>query len=94
MKINKEFFKRDCFRKICGKISNFTVNKGIGFKAVNTINIDEITYVFGIKVKHETIKNIQVDETILFNVINNVPVISKNPKRVVVKGFLKGKGVN
>jgi hypothetical protein len=95
MKINREFFKKDFFKKICGKVSNFTVNKGIGFKAVNTVNFEEITYVLGIKVKHTYIKNIEVGEnSVLRSVVENtVNDKVKTPKRVIVKGFLTKKGV-
>jgi hypothetical protein len=92
MKTLKNIFNKDFFRKICGKVSNFTVRRTIGFKPVDVIDIDETTYLFGFKIKHIEVKNININDEFLINTIKNTDNSEKkNLDRIVVKGFVLNK---
>lgn len=84
MKINRDFF-----RKICGKISKVTVNKTVGFFPEDRFDFDETIYFLGIKIKHKSLKNVRVDDTILAKNLKLLSTPKEVPNRVIVKGFVK-----
>lgn len=88
-----KFLKTDFFKKICGKVSDFTVKSTVGFKPIDTIDIDESIYFLGFRLKHKVVKGISVND---INVIRAIKDFQKKDesksKRVIVKGFKTKKG--
>lgn len=88
MKLNKEVLMNgDTYRRICGKISNFKLRRTIGFVAEDIVDIDEVTYLFGFKVREKKMHNIKVTNPIMLEAIKKYSVDEDTPDRVVVKGY-------
>ena len=84
MKINRDFFS-----KIFGKVSNVTVSRTVGFKPEDRFDFEETTYLFGFKINHISIKDVQVKDVTIANSLRNLAVKRDIPNRTIVKGFRK-----
>jgi len=84
MKVNRDFF-----RKICGKVSNVTVSRTVGFKPEDRFDFEETTYLFGFKINHVSIKDVKVEDTTIADSLRNLASKKETPKRTIVKGFRK-----
>jgi len=89
MKLNKEVLMNgDTYRKICGKVSNFKLRRTIGFVAEDIVDIDEITYFFGFKIRKKQMYNIRVTNPTMLEAIKKYS-INELPEsdRTIVKGY-------
>lgn len=88
MKLSKEFLMNsDTYRKICGKVSNFKLRRTIGFVAEDIVDIDEVTYLFGFKIREKQMYNIKVTNPTMLAAIKKYSVNEDSPDRVIVKGY-------
>ena len=86
MKMNRDFF-----RKICGKISKVNVSRTVGFKPEDRFDFEETTYLLGFKINHMSLKNVQINDSVLAKSLRNLASTKETPKRTIVKGFMKNK---
>jgi hypothetical protein len=84
MKIKKEFFQ-----KICGKIEDITFSRTVGYKSENKINIETTTYFLGFKIKHISLKNIEIKDPALVEAAKIIGPTNTPKGRTIVKGFNK-----
>ncbi len=88
MKLSKDFLMNgDTYRRICGKVSNFKLRRTVGFTAEDVVDIDEVTYLFGFKIKETRLYNIKVTNPVLLQEIKKYTINDDTPDRVIVKGF-------
>lgn len=88
MKLSKEFLMNsDTYRKICGKVSNFKLRRTIGFVAEDIVDIDEVTYLFGFKIREKQMYNVKVTNPTMLAAIKKYSVNEDSPDRVIVKGY-------
>ena len=90
MKNLKNIFGENFFKKICGKVSNFTLRRTVGFKPVDVLDYDETTYFLGFRIKHVEARNIKINGAIL-KAVKEFPCEKENPDRIVIKGFVLNK---
>jgi hypothetical protein len=82
MKIKREFLQ-----KICGRISDITFSSTVGYKPENKVNIETTTYFLGFKIKHKSLKNLEIKDPALAEAARIIGNKSTPNKRIIVKGF-------
>lgn len=88
MKFSKEILMSgDTYRKICGKVSNFKLRRTIGFMAEDIVDIDEVTYLFGFKIREKQMYNVKITNPNMLAAIKKYSVDEDSIDRVIVKGY-------
>ena len=78
--------KKDLLKKICGKVSDVSVRRTVGFYSEHRLSLKETTYFLGFKINHVEIRDVKVSDAILKEALKNI-FTKEDVKRVIVKGF-------